>query len=112
VIDTGEEDEEEDLLSSDDSSSEEDEEARADRAPDSAAKQRALEEARALLWDEPRAKKKNAYFEDEVRCGMHAFHNACACYGTGRTSSMCILAPETLEEMDPACGRLSVNGVS
>lgn len=111
-IGTGEEeDEEEEFLSSDDSSSDEDEEAAAHRAPDSAAKQRALEEARALLRDEPRAKNKNAYFEDEVCCGMHAFHNACACYIIGRSSNLCMLAPHTLQDLDPACGRLSVHAV-
>lgn len=38
----------------------------AEKEIDSAAKQQALEEARALLRDEPRAKNKSAYFEDEV----------------------------------------------
>ena len=39
----------------------------AEQEPDSAAKRRALEEARAMLADKPRMKKrKNAWLEDEV----------------------------------------------
>ena len=39
----------------------------AEQEPDSATKQRALEEARAMLADKPRKKKrKNAWLEDEV----------------------------------------------
>ncbi len=53
------------------SSSSDDEDGGEDAAaaePDSAAKQRALEEARAMLADRPRSKKKrgNAWFEEEV----------------------------------------------
>ena len=67
-----EEEEEEYLSSSSSSSSDDDEDEGGGDAgthePDSAAKARALEEARAMLADAPRAKKKggNAYFEDEV----------------------------------------------
>jgi len=55
--------------SSSSSSDEEDEDEDAAGAePDSAAKQHALEEARAMLADRPRSKKKhsNVWFEDEV----------------------------------------------
>ena len=53
------------------SSSDDEDDAGADGAaaePDAAAKQRALEEARAMLADRPRSKKKrsNAWFEEEV----------------------------------------------
>ncbi len=64
---SGDEEEEEEFLSSDDSSSDEEDEAEAGQPLDSATKQRALEEARALLRDEPRKKNKSAFFEDEAR---------------------------------------------
>ena len=70
---SGEDDEEEEYISSggSSSSSDDEDEAGADGAaaePDAAAKQRALEEARAMLADRPRSKKKrsNAWFEEEV----------------------------------------------
>ena len=70
---SGEDDEEEEYMNSGSSSgsSSDDEDGGEDMAaaePDSAAKQRALDEARAMLADRPRSKKKrgNAYFEEEV----------------------------------------------
>lgn len=54
--------------SSSSSDDEDEDEDAAGAEPDSAAKQRALEEARAMLADRPRTKKKrsNVWFEDEV----------------------------------------------
>ncbi|CAL8462965.1 g2499 [Coccomyxa elongata] len=75
--DEGKEDEEEEFWSSDDSSSDEEEEEEnvADKEIDSAAKQQALEELRALLRDEPRAKNKSAYFEDEAEMSEDGGHS-------------------------------------
>ena len=86
LVGAGEEDEEEEFLSSDDSSSDE-EDAEAEPALDSASKQRALEEARALLRDEPRKKNKSAYFEDEVRRCM-CLIGRCAGQDSGHVSCL------------------------
>ena len=72
---SGEDDEEEEYMSSGSSSSDDEDDAGADGAaaePDEAAKQHALEEARAMLADRPRSKKKhsNAWFEEEVALAL------------------------------------------
>ena len=60
------------------SDGEDDGDGNGEQEPDSVAKQRALEEARAMLADRPRSKKKrkNAWFEDEVSTCSRGLHCA------------------------------------
>lgn len=82
------------MLSSDSDDESEEEEEEQKQPPGAAALQRALEEARALLGDQPKSKKnKSAFFEDEVRQGRYLVSyadNICCVFSCLHPSHACL----------------------